>query len=197
MKKCSRCKEVKPKVKFSKDSQKSDGLHSICKKCHKEKAIKHSRTFKGIVTMIYKGQKASSKRRGMSLPNYTKIDLEFWLVSQKDFEGICRKWIDSGYKTTLKPSIDRIDDYKPYTLDNIQLTTWNENLERYSKDRIMGLNKKALKAVVSHNAETGEKEEYYSIAEASRKTNIMSTSITKCCTGVAKTAGGLKWKFKK
>lgn len=38
--------------------------------------------------------------------------------------------------------------------------------------------------------------EYPSVAEAGRQLNIDNGSISKCCNGEQKTAGGYKWKFK-
>lgn len=43
---------------------------------------------------------------------------------------------------------------------------------------------------------SGEKiNEYLSLKEASKRTNTIYTSISKCCAGFYKTAGGFKWKY--
>ena len=42
----------------------------------------------------------------------------------------------------LAPSIDRKDDYKPYTFDNIQLTTWQQNKAKGHEDCKNGINNK-------------------------------------------------------
>ena len=39
-------------------------------------------------------------------------------------------------------------------------------------------------------------DEYHNIASASRKTNIDSSSISRCCRGLQKTAGGYVWRYK-
>ena len=36
LKTCSKCQEQKEKLQFYKDKQKSDGLTSVCKECHKK-----------------------------------------------------------------------------------------------------------------------------------------------------------------
>jgi hypothetical protein len=46
---------------------------------------------------------------------------------KNNFYELYNNWIDSGYKKSDKPSVDRIDDYKGYSFDNIQLMTWKEN----------------------------------------------------------------------
>lgn len=58
------------------------------------------------------------------------------------------------------------------------------------------------KAILSHNKQVellnikGEVEnKFNSIKEASKKTGICSTSISKCCKGISKTAGKKKWRF--
>ena len=40
-------------------------------------------------------------------------------------------------------------------------------------------------------------DEFNSIREAERKTNIQHSSISKVCKGKKKSAGGYKWKYKK
>ena len=37
------------------------------------------------------------------------------------------RWVESGNRLHIKPSVDRIDNAKGYTLDNIQFMTWMEN----------------------------------------------------------------------
>ena len=48
------------------------------------------------------------------------------------------KWVASGYKKNLKPSVDRLDDFKGYSLDNIKLGTWKDNKKHQVKDILNG-----------------------------------------------------------
>jgi hypothetical protein len=118
-----------------------------------------------------------------------------WVVSQPNFELLYTQLLTSNYIKKLKPSIDRIDDYKPYTFDNIQIMMWGDNKAKGSRDRRNGINNKDSKAVVKYDIDGSFICEIYSIMEAGRRTGIGRTSISKACRGIQKTAGGYKWKY--
>ena len=105
-------------------------------------------------------------------------------------------WIESNYDKMTKPSVDRLDDYKGYSLDNIQLMTWEENKAKGSRDRKNGVNNKKSKAVLQYDLQGNLIKEYYSIMQAERETKISNVSISRVCNGKRKTAGGFKWKYK-
>jgi hypothetical protein len=88
---------------------------------------KWGRTVKGLLSTIYSMQKVRSETRGHPLPSYTKTEFDVWFLKQPNFYRIYRNWVYSRYDKDLKPSVDRIDNSKPYTLNNIQLMTWGEN----------------------------------------------------------------------
>ncbi len=41
MKQCSKCKQTKNKIEFAIDKNSSNGLHSVCKVCHREYTKNH------------------------------------------------------------------------------------------------------------------------------------------------------------
>ena len=111
---------------------------------------KHSayyRTIKGQLTQIYYGQKVRSKENGYPPPEYTKDELREWLLGQTIYWDIYVAWIDSGYKSDLKPSIDRLDDYKGYSFSNIRITTWGINDQKGRDDRRNGINNKQIQHI--------------------------------------------------
>lgn len=55
---------------------------------------------------------------------------------------------------------------------------------------------KKSKAVIQYDKKMNMINEYYGITEASKKTNINISNISKCCKNQRKTAGGYIWKFK-
>ena len=158
--------------------------------------LRFVRTKKGLSSKIYKGQRGSSKTRGHSPPDYNLQQFREWLFSQPNFDKLYKGWVASGYKSSLIPSADRIDDYKPYTLDNLRLVTWNENKFKSFADRKNGINNKLSKAVLQYDKNGGFIKEFYSISEASRIINISSGSVSRVCSGKRKIAGGFKWKTK-
>jgi plasmid maintenance system antidote protein VapI len=56
--------------------------------------------------------------------------------------------------------------------------------------------KKAKTRVLQYNLNGDFLKEFSSIAQASKETNIIRTSISQTCRGILKTAGGFQWKYK-
>lgn len=195
---CTRCKEEKLTDDFYKWNRSSDGLQSFCKKCCCEANRASRNTLNGLISKIYLAQKERSKLKGFEPPSYTKEELKSWMISQKNFNDIHSAWIESGHKKDLVPSCDRINDYEGYTLENIRLTSWLENRERSSRDRVSGVNNKVSKAVIKIDSESDEEiERFHSIKEAARSigNEKLASSISECCKGKRKTTKGFKWKF--
>lgn len=173
-KKCNKCKEVKSLSEFGKDKIKKDGL----------------------LGQIYDNQKQNSKAKGFQSPNYTKKELNAWCKKKSTWSKLFIKWKESGYKKDLIPSVDRMDDYKGYILDNIQLMTWGENKAKGEKDIKEGRNNKNTKAIFQYTKEGIFIKEYYSIQQAGRCTGIWPGNIWKCCKGKRKTTGSFIWQYK-
>ena len=112
---------------FKKNKGSLLGVEDRCKVCHNLAKVEWNRTKKGKIYKIYSKQVQSSKKRNMPLPTYSKEELYEWLMASQEFHHIFNLWIISGYDTRLAPSIDRANPYKPYTFDNIEIMTWNEN----------------------------------------------------------------------
>ena len=153
----------------------------------------YRRTKIGLITRIYAQQRRHSKARGYTLPTYTKKELQYWLFSQTLFHELFDSWKTSGFDKNLIPSVDRKNDYKSYTLGNIQIMTWKQNFIKSHKDRKEGRNNKMSKAVNKYDLQGNFIKRYYSAAQAYRKTKSDSGSISRCCNGKQKTAGGYKW----
>jgi len=116
-------------------------------------------------------------------------------MEQSLYHTLHDAWKESKYSTQLSPSCDRVDDYAPYTLDNLQLMTWGENKAKYHIDAKSGINNKKAKAVKQITSEGNVKNRYYSMHEAERKTGIPNGAISACCLGKQHSAGGFIWKF--
>ena len=112
---------------FKKNKASLLGVEDRCKICHNLAKLEWNRTKAGKICKIYSKQVQSSKRRNMPLPTYSKDELRDWLMASQEFHHIFNLWIISGFDTRLAPSIDRVDPYKSYTFDNIEVMTWNEN----------------------------------------------------------------------
>ena len=161
----------------------------------KETNLKYARSKKGLVSKIYGNQKLSSKRRGNNAPTYSKIELKEWLYSQPLFHLLYDNWKRLDYQKNYVPSVDRKDDYIGYTLDNIQLMTWKENNEKGHAEFNSGKNKKKTRVVYQFNLDGSFVDEYYSLKEATRHTDTRVGSISNCCSGRTKSAGGFRWSY--
>jgi hypothetical protein len=143
---------------------------------------------------MYITQKRSSIKRGHQPPQYSKKELEEWLLSKKEFHEIFAKWEKSGYSQLEIPSCDRLDDYKGYSIDNIRIVSWRENKRKYAEDRLSGKNTKQSSRVAQYSTSGQLINEYHSMRHAQRKTGVEAISISMCTRGKAITAGGFIWK---
>lgn len=195
VKTCSTCLLPKDLSEFNKHKRNKDGLQYICKSCDLLAAKIYARTKNGVATTIYRDQKTSSKRRNHDIPDYTKSVFSNWLFSQSEFHRLYDLWVASGYLKMKKPSCDRKNDYAPYTLDNIQLMTWQENFNKGHTDRKNGTNNKGSKSVIQMDLLGNLIKHYHSARHANRVLGIDQSSIGRCCNGKAETSGGFKWAF--
>jgi len=196
--KCGKCQSLKSLNLFPKNRLKSLGRGHYCKECAKEDILRYSRTEKGLISSIYNGQRRSSLYRGHQKPEYSKEELTAWILQQPNFKTLFNNWVSSDYTKDLKPSLDRVDDYKPYSFDNLKLVTWRENIENLSKNKKQGINNKQSKAVTQLDIKGNVIKNFYSIAQASREVGVNTKNIIYCCQNKPKykTAKGFKWEYK-
>jgi hypothetical protein len=195
MKRCPTCGEVKNTSEFHKRKKASDGCRVQCIMCERKASKAYSKTEKGVLTCICAGQRSSSTLRDLPKPSYTKKELKTWLYSQGTFKELFDAWVSSGYDKCKKPSVDRIDDYKGYSLDNIQLMTWGENKLKGERDRLNGVNNKLSKAVVAINIVTLKEVTFYSMREAARVLGITDKHIGSVCKGKRAHHKGFYWRY--
>jgi hypothetical protein len=145
---------------------------------------KFRKTKKGILTNSYGRQK---KRKEVL---YSLKELHEKFLNDNRFDRLFKEWVLSNFNKLKIPTIDRINCKKPYSIENIQCLTWEEN--RY-KQR-METNIFRAKQIVSIKDDIVV--EYKSVSDAVRKTGIMQGNISSCLTGKRKSCGGYKWIYK-
>lgn len=161
-----------------------------------DKYTRYRRTLRGKIYNIYDSQIVNSKTRGHEPPSYSKQEFYDWCINSVKFLKLFKRWESSNYKKELSPSIDRKNDYLPYSFKNIHVCTWKENFDKGHSDRKVGINNKQNKAVLQFDLDGNFIKEFHSLSEASRKLNISAGDICRCCNLKRKTAGSYKWKYK-
>lgn len=193
---CARCKVTKTLDSFSNKKGTFDGLRPECRSCASEENRKFNRSKDGVVSSIYRGQKTSSKKRGMHAPLYAKKELREWLFSQKEFHELFSEWQANDFDSKLKPSVDRLDDYQGYKFSNIRLVTWDENRAKSHSDMKSGKNTKQAKPVLMYKKDGTFIREFFSIMNAARETNSDDYKIILCCKKKRHTHNGYIWRYK-
>ncbi len=193
---CSKCKELKPFSEYSPNKFGTSGKQSQCKVCRKKATKMSKRTKYGFLGKIYATQRANSMRRNHPMPEYSLAELRAWALERPEFHELFEKWVSSNYDRWKAPSVDRRDDYKPYTIDNLlRICTFKENCERAHSDMKNGINNKESKAVIQMTLVGNFIAEYYSMSQAARITGLYIGNISRCCNGTRNKTGGYKWKF--
>lgn len=167
--------------------------------------LDHYHTLEGHVTSIWNGQRQRSEQKEWPKPAYTREELIEWVKAQPNADLLYSSWKDNGYAKNFAPSIDRLDDYKPYSFDNIRLVDWDTNNTKGRESQIVGDNTKNCKAVRQLTLKGVLIKEFHSIKAASRELGISDTKICEAAQGFAyKTAGvkspvysasGYKWEY--
>ena len=182
----------------------------------KETSLENNRRYKltrsGVVGTIYQSQRASSKRRGHPMPEYTVEELRTAVLKMPLFDTLYNDWVASGYEKDLKPSLDRNDDDLPYLKSNITLMTWGENNAKGAADRKSGRSTGGEgihrnMSVIQCTLDGDDIATYHSTMEASRQSGVGQSNISDCCRGKkmdssrklgyvnVRTAGGFKWRY--
>jgi len=197
-KKCTECKTEKPIDDFGKQKANRDGLKLQCKRCNNLRSAAYKKTKSGLVANIYSSQLGSSRSRGHSVPKYTLGELRIWIFSKIEFGPLYQKWVESDYNKNLSPSIDRKDDKKGYSFDNIQLMTWGENKAKAEADMRSGKIKhghRPQKTVIQYKLDGEELNKFVSAQDAKRQTGVSCGNLASCCRGERETAGGYRWRY--
>ena len=191
MKTCNVCEQTKSLESFNKATQNADGHMNLCKECEQN----YRRSYKGKLIGLYKSQRCNSKRRGHPPPSYSFNEFKEWAEKNK-YARIHSDWEKSEYQRREAPSADRLDDSLPYSLENLQLTTWGFNDDKAHEDFKSGalFNKQTPVAQLSKKGELLQI--FPSQLAAQRATGVPQGNIGMVARKAGrKTAGGFKWEY--
>ena len=143
---------------------------------------------------IYHNQLKTSSKRGYPPPAYYVDDLKQWCLSQSLYHALHAAWVASGFVRMLAPSVDRLDDYLPYSLTNIQLMTAGDNLQKSFIDTFNGVLTKRSTGVIQKSLDGTELAKFPSMNLAGRAVGAANGSrISAVCKGKRASAHGYLW----
>lgn len=108
------------------------------KRDYRESARRYRNSLTGFVKIMF----WKIKRRIKHDPKYIGKELTFGIDEFVEFaynsktKAMLDKYIASGKKRSLAPSVDRIDNRRGYSLDNIQIITVGENSRKAVGERM-------------------------------------------------------------
>ena len=195
---CTTCNENKDLSNFSRGKIWKNNTTGMCKPCGVKATQTRQRTVSGLIKKIYHNQKMTTGKMGRPAPLYTETELLQWAL-QHDLKTLHTAWEASDYDKWLSPSVDRKDNTQSYTLNNIRLITWRENLDNQKAQNIAGdYLHTGSKAVDQLSLEGAYLQTFPSIAIAMRTVaghRKGVSNITSVCNGVWPTAYGFKWRW--
>lgn len=161
---------------------------------YKETRKKYMQSPNGLLRRMYARQVSSSKERGHEPPDYSFDELEKWAY-ENGFYRAFALWEKNNFIKDLTPSIDRLFDNRPYTINNLyRVCSWQDNKLRGEKMRqLLATNGKAVRQIDKDSGVIVR--EYKSINWASKLNCIPATNICKVLRGKLKSAGGYYWKY--
>lgn len=147
MKECKKCLITKPLSQFYVNNKNRDGLEGSCKPCRDKQsnarpnrktmdAWRQRNDYARIFRIRYSGMK--SRTKGMKTRKYSVIGKELptieqfleWCTDVSNmvvFTDLHSIWRDHGFQEKYTPTIDRIDNDKGYSIDNIQWMSKSDN----------------------------------------------------------------------
>lgn len=159
LKQCFLCLETKDITLFSKQKNNKSGYARQCKKCHmniycknyqnSQKGIIKKREYKysirGILNKKYNAMKDrvlgksihTCSSKGKELCSKQEF-IEWFETSKEEFMVIYNIWKDNNFQRRYAPSIDRINNNKGYSVDNLQWLSNIDNLKKQFSDDYPG-----------------------------------------------------------
>jgi hypothetical protein len=189
---CRKCKKTLPVDYFTPSYIYSTGKGD-CTECLRKtkglKSINYKRSYEGFIICTYKNLMGFCKYRNIPLPTFSLKKFKIWIKNQ-NYDELYEEWRQHRFDSYFKPSIDRKNNLENYTIKNIQLITWKENLEKSHIEQKWKVGKPVYQIFKGEIIA-----KYCSIIEAGRQTGIDPSGIAKACKQKLITAGDYSWSY--
>jgi hypothetical protein len=142
MKRCNFCKLEKPLSEFHNSKCHLDGKKYTCKSCRSLEALKYKNKAKKSTARSWHKRLFIDCKKRAKLHNYSLDFDESYILELFEKQNKKCHWYGIEMKPSTKakypfqPSIDRIDNSKGYSKDNILLCCFSANMGRNANDYI-------------------------------------------------------------
>lgn len=177
---CVECKDFKP-IKAK----------NLCQNCwhkvkHRTQPEFHLRQKYSQIAMRCGNKNNKSYFRYKARLQCTREEFLARFKNDAEFLRLFKLWQESNFDYGLVPSVDRIDNTKGYTIDNMQFLTHSDN----------SLKDQELTPIVVLTKQLEFIAEYESQASAEKATGVPQSNLWKVCNKQRKSAGGLVFMYK-
>ena len=158
------------------------------------RVARYRKTKKGLLRNVYSDQVRHCKITRAKYErkvHYTSDEFYNNYINNPVFGKLFDNWVNSGHKTELKPSFDRIDVKKDYSFDNLQIITWQENKTKgHSECGIL-----RTTPVFQTDSQGNILRRYNSIKEACEDTGCTPSCVVGVCRGKKENTKGFYFKY--
>lgn len=91
------------------------------------------KTMLGRLDRMHRDMRQRTKQKGFDNIISKEEFIEYGM-NNKDYIRLYKEWVDSNYKFKLTPTVDRINNLKGYTSNNIQFLAHNDNARKGTRD---------------------------------------------------------------
>ena len=157
-----------------------------------ENTQKFRKTRKGVLTNLYQKMKQRNIAKGFGTLQFSLKDIQNIFLNDEKYQTLFNEWVVSGYTYYKKPSIDRKNPDYGYSLDNIQIMSWEDNRRKGDLEN----SKRITTAIIMCDFEGNIIKEFNSVKQAVNETGLSQGNIVMCCQGKRRHTGGYVFKYR-